>query len=56
MICQGLNLEQLQERVRETLKKKYLLVLDDVWTESHDEWLNLAKYLIQSGLGRVGLW
>ncbi|KAJ8428548.1 hypothetical protein Cgig2_003796 [Carnegiea gigantea] len=52
MSCQGLNLQQLQERVRETLKKEYLLVLDDVWTESHDEWLNLAKYLIESGVGQ----
>ncbi|KAL2945249.1 putative disease resistance protein RGA1 [Bienertia sinuspersici] len=46
------NLEAMQREVRTLLgNKKYLLVLDDVWNESHDEWLMLKPFLISDVSG-----
>ncbi|XP_074293552.1 putative disease resistance protein RGA1 [Silene latifolia] len=40
------SLEQMQLELRKQLGgKKYLLVLDDVWTESYHKWQDLEKYL-----------
>ncbi|XP_065621808.1 putative disease resistance protein RGA4 [Quercus suber] len=43
------NLDQLQSQLREKIdKKKYLLVLDDIWNEDPEEWLKL-KSLLKGG-------
>ncbi|XP_074320267.1 putative disease resistance protein RGA3 [Silene latifolia] len=44
--CQGLSREQIQSQIRAAVKeKKFLLVLDDVWDESRDRWLDLLSLL-----------
>ncbi|KAJ8419369.1 hypothetical protein Cgig2_020696 [Carnegiea gigantea] len=47
-----LGLDLLVRELREKLKRKYLLVLDDLWTENHGDWLKLKGYLV--GLGERG--
>lgn len=50
----GSTMEEVQNQLREKLQgKKYLLVLDDVWTEKHIQWRDLVKYLIG---GQRGSW
>ncbi|XP_027337009.1 putative disease resistance protein RGA3 [Abrus precatorius] len=47
---QDQSLEKLQKELRESLSgKKYLLVLDDIWNDSHDKWVELRKYLMCGG-------
>ncbi|XP_027336059.1 putative disease resistance protein RGA1 [Abrus precatorius] len=44
---QDQSLENLQKELRKSLSgKKYLLVLDDIWNDSHDKWAKLRKYLM----------
>ncbi|XP_074287697.1 putative disease resistance protein RGA1 [Silene latifolia] len=46
------SLEDIHHEVKEQLGgKKYLLVLDDVWTESYDEWQKLEGFLKVGGRG-----
>uniref|UniRef100_A0A803LYS5 Uncharacterized protein n=2 Tax=Chenopodium quinoa TaxID=63459 RepID=A0A803LYS5_CHEQI len=48
------TMDVLQKRLREQLLgKKYLLVLDDVWTENYEQWQNLKQYLMG---GQTGSW
>ncbi|XP_074285436.1 putative disease resistance protein RGA1 [Silene latifolia] len=46
------SLEGIQHEVNQQLGgKKYLLVLDDVWTESYDDWQKFQGYLKVGGRG-----
>ncbi|XP_074287455.1 uncharacterized protein LOC141612539 [Silene latifolia] len=51
-VTDKMSLEDIHHRVKEQLGgKKYLLVLDDVWTESYDEWQKLEGFLKVGGRG-----
>ncbi|XP_074286001.1 putative disease resistance protein RGA1 isoform X2 [Silene latifolia] len=51
-VSDKMSLEDIHHRVKEQLGgKKYLLVLDDVWTESYDEWQKLEGFLKIGGRG-----
>ncbi|KAL9238567.1 hypothetical protein vseg_012968 [Gypsophila vaccaria] len=48
----GSTMEELQSEVRKLMQgRRYLLVLDDVWSESRDEWDNLKSFLNLGGKG-----
>ncbi|PON94773.1 NB-ARC domain, LRR domain containing protein [Trema orientale] len=47
--CEALELDPLQKRLQDVLRrKKFLLVLDDVWNEDQEQWDNL-KYVLACG-------
>ncbi|XP_074266080.1 disease resistance protein RGA2-like [Silene latifolia] len=49
---QNLEMDQLQGQLRKEIGgKKYLLVLDDVWNENPEQWLNLKALLMVGGEG-----
>uniref|UniRef100_A0A803LMJ4 Uncharacterized protein n=1 Tax=Chenopodium quinoa TaxID=63459 RepID=A0A803LMJ4_CHEQI len=48
------TMDQVQKQLRDQLAgKKYLLVLDDVWSEKRDQWRDLERFLIG---GQKGSW
>ncbi|KAK9985315.1 hypothetical protein SO802_030266 [Lithocarpus litseifolius] len=47
-----LSMNQVQERVRDSLKgKKFLLVLDDVWNDDRSKWIDLKNLLMEGAKG-----
>ncbi|XP_017629252.2 putative disease resistance protein RGA4 [Gossypium arboreum] len=49
---QNLEMDQLQKQLRQKIGgKKYLLVLDDIWNEDREEWVNLKELLIGGAKG-----
>ncbi|XP_074287807.1 putative disease resistance protein RGA1 [Silene latifolia] len=51
-VSDKMSLDDVHHKVKEELGgKKYLLVLDDVWTESYDEWQKLEGFLKVGGRG-----
>ncbi|XP_038897429.1 putative disease resistance protein RGA4 isoform X2 [Benincasa hispida] len=47
-----LQLDKLQSMLREKINgKKYLLVMDDVWNESHEKWIGLKRFLMGGANG-----
>ncbi|KAA0058598.1 putative disease resistance RPP13-like protein 1 isoform X1 [Cucumis melo var. makuwa] len=47
-----LQIDSLQHELRKQIDgKKYLLVMDDVWNEKKEEWLNLKKLLMGGAKG-----
>ena len=50
--CNDLDEEQLQMRLRNNLDgKKFLLVLDDVWSEDREKWIELKNLLMGGANG-----
>lgn len=48
----NLNVNELQKELREALcRRKFLLVLDDVWNENRREWLKLQGFLTDGAKG-----
>ncbi|KAM3741973.1 hypothetical protein ACB098_07G037200 [Castanea mollissima] len=49
---ENLGMDPLQNKLREHLdKKKYLLVLDDIWNENEEKWCNLKRLLMGGAKG-----
>ena len=47
-----LSVKQLNREARRLIEgKRYLLVLDDVWSESRNEWAKLREYLLLGATG-----
>ncbi|KAM6576129.1 hypothetical protein CsatB_027966 [Cannabis sativa] len=48
-VCEAVEMDPLQKRLRDMLQgKRFLIVLDDVWNQKHEEWEKL-KYVLECG-------
>uniref|UniRef100_A0A7N2M2V1 Disease resistance protein RGA3 n=1 Tax=Quercus lobata TaxID=97700 RepID=A0A7N2M2V1_QUELO len=51
-IKQNMNMDEVQVNLRSILKKKrFFIVLDDVWNENRNKWFSLKNLLIEGGQG-----
>lgn len=50
-VCDLENMDPLQSRLRRTLHGKKYLLLDDVWNENQEEWLQLKTLLMAGSRG-----
>ncbi|KAL6002016.1 hypothetical protein ACLOJK_040580 [Asimina triloba] len=52
--CDFQDVDLLQRRLQETLRgRRFLLVLDDVWDENHENWECLKKFLREGEKGNI---
>ncbi|PHT35254.1 hypothetical protein CQW23_27054 [Capsicum baccatum] len=46
------NLDQVQVKLKESLKgNRFLIVLDDMWSENYNQWKDLWNIFVQGGIG-----
>ena len=51
-ISENMSMDEVQASLRSVLKEnRFFIVLDDVWNEDHNKWIDLMNLLIEGGQG-----